>query len=247
MYEAIIDNKYEQFMELLGSDTESKCRNATQHMIHNNGMGIATFHYTPLTLASREQQYHMIECMLKIYGLDVNHVNYYGDTALHSLIKSVNKMNITNSKKSLQLLLSHDAVDVNLSNKEGVTPLILAVTKKTKHISIVKILLEHQGIDANVSDSNGFNALMHCVDGTQHSLNCVRAILQMRNIDMNAKNKKGETALVIAINYVNNLYNKSEVLLCIRQLLNYRTISIDDHLQKCDFFYCSALLSHGFI
>ncbi|CAL1539363.1 unnamed protein product, partial [Lymnaea stagnalis] len=88
-----------------------------------------------------------------------------------------------------KLLIQHGA-DINVSNEDRTTVLMLAVDQ----LDNVKLLLEH-GASANIQSDDGNTALMRALK--QHFDNIAKTLLAAE-ADVNIRNKRGENALLIA-------------------------------------------------
>jgi len=113
------------------------------------------------------------------------------------------------------LLLIKDSNYLNSLNKDGITPLILAI--QYSKIEIVKMLLDNPNIDINIQDKNGHTALIHAI--TNNKIEIVKMLLDHPNIDINFQNKNGNTALIHAISN-----NKIEI---VKMLLDHPNIDIN--------------------
>ena len=82
-------------------------------------------------------------------GADINAADTYGDTILITTV-------LSNHTDVVNYLLEQN-VDVNATNQEGVTALMLAARDK-KSIEIFKSLLSHPNININESKENGITA-----------------------------------------------------------------------------------------
>jgi ankyrin repeat protein len=89
-------------------------------------------------------------------------------------------------------LLKYDA-DVNLSDSDGDTPLMLARTPK-----IIDMLLNVKNIDINKRNLKNETALFNASNGNKYKL---EKLLEFDNIDVNIQNKWGKNAIM---NYIDN-------------------------------------------
>ena len=119
-------------------------------------------------------------------GADPNIANSYGDTCLHDAVQN------DCCTEVLQAIISH-GIDVNASNKNHVTALIIACHKG--NTDAINILLE-AGADPNITDSKGATCIHHAV-GEGHSKHVLETVVS-HGADVNAANKKSITALMLA-------------------------------------------------
>lgn len=125
--------------------------------------------------------------VLKYYEIDVNkYKNSRGNLILTQAIYD----------KDLQLLedlISLEEIDVNVKDKNGYVPLIVAVYGN--FFDGIKILLKREDLDINTSyDSD--TALTLAI---HYGYDTVAQLLIEKNIDINAQDKYGNTALILSI------------------------------------------------
>jgi ankyrin repeat protein len=83
------------------------------------------------------------------------------------------------------------AINVNITDKWGTTPLMIACSKNYKEI--VRLLLSHKDINVNLENSSGATALSLVSSWNKTSL--LRMLLDHPNIDVQYRNKYNQTAI----------------------------------------------------
>lgn len=130
-------------------------------------------------------------------GANINAVNDRGQTALHVPldVKNSNYKKYKLSKDTLELLLAKGA-DMNLKDKNGRTPLLLAA--ESADGEIVTLLLD-KGADVNAKDDeSGFTALHYAARSGKKD---AAEVLIARGADINTKDNQGHTPLYVAVNH----------------------------------------------
>lgn len=113
----------------------------------------------------------------------------HGNTVLHHLA-------ISDQPGTVSLLnsLIKKGLDVNASNKHGVTPLISAVVSCS--LDTIDALLLSKDLDINACDIDGRTALMKaCEDGKKHEI--IRRILNDPRVNISQTDNAGMSALMI--------------------------------------------------
>ena len=173
---------------------------------------------TPVMLVIPEDKREAMYRILIAHKADTTKKDAYGDTVLHSAT-------MTSLSPAVLEMLTASGADVNARNKDGVSPLLIAVQKR--NLSHVKFYAE-RGADINSADRAGTtplslalkdgqamlemlvnrtNALSHDSNGNTplHTAVIVNAsIEQIRYLvsltdDINARNKDGNNALYLAV------------------------------------------------
>jgi ankyrin repeat protein len=93
-------------------------------------------------------------------------------------------------------LLNNSQVDINLQDKWGWTPLMIAVRYSNKPKIIVKKLLGNPDIKINIQDKDGSTAL-HIASDIQ-KIDSLVELLNHPDIDINIENNEGKTAWDLA-------------------------------------------------
>ncbi len=136
-------------------------------------------------------------------GVDINHKDNYGNTAVGHAAES--------GKADVIAALLTFRPDVENVNEKGNTPLITAVKRLTntyqdKYRQCVKVLLEYSCTGVNIQNNDGDTALLCAVRDLSRSKDDtgeddhVRRIIELLiqyGADPGLKNKKGETAFTV--------------------------------------------------
>eukprot|EP00300_Choanocystis_sp_HF-7_P018970 c20195_g2_i2.p1 GENE.c20195_g2_i2~~c20195_g2_i2.p1 ORF type:complete len:451 (+),score=95.30 c20195_g2_i2:18-1370(+) len=135
--------------------------------------------------AIRHGYVDVVEELLKVPNIQINHQSREGETALHYAAASCHE-NI------LRKLLSHEAIDTTIVDKNGKTPLM----KVGASHGAIELLISHCGSSINAKDSTGMTALHHAAHnrnfiGVLHLLTC-------DDLDVNATTHTGRTPLMLA-------------------------------------------------
>ena len=93
----------------------------------------------------------------------------------------------------VQQLLKRRVVNVNYQDKDGLSPLLIAVIRGYE--AIVQLLLK-KGVDTSLTDKDDLTALMMAVKGGYQSL---VVLLLEYEADVTARNKDGQTPLMLAV------------------------------------------------
>lgn len=123
---------------------------------------------------------------LQKMGCDIDIPDNNGNHALHSAIWS-------DYPYEYEYLVEELEVDVNITNNNSETPLMLAAQRgMIRSIQFLKL----KDVDPNLQDVNGYTALHHAVD--RHKVNAVRELLLYDKVDLNIKANNQLTAREIA-------------------------------------------------
>ena len=118
---------------------------------------------TPVMLILPKEKTAEIYKLLITYRADLSQKDMFGDTVLHTA-------SMLNVGASTFAVLINGGADVNARNKEGVTPLSIAVQKND--LETVK-LLTAAGADIHTQDTNGESPLSIALAGTSEMLEAV--------------------------------------------------------------------------
>jgi ankyrin repeat protein len=113
---------------------------------------------TPIHLAVMyDTDLEILNLLLESGKVDINETTpEHGHTALH---KAIMKSKVVLSHVATALfLLSKEAINPNVADIDGVTPLHMAA-KYVKDMNLIDILLNHPDVDVNLMDNEGKNAL----------------------------------------------------------------------------------------
>ena len=100
-----------------------------------------------------------------------------------------------NDAPSVRILLRYYQHDINDSDSDGNTALILAACEH--NIEIVRMLLKITHIDVNRRNNQGYTALMFASSKGGH-IGIVRMLLNVQNTDMNLVDNEANTAIMFA-------------------------------------------------
>ncbi|KAI9723208.1 MAG: hypothetical protein M1812_001090 [Candelaria pacifica] len=101
-----------------------------------------------------------------------------------------------NDEFLLKLLLDHDNIDFNATDKRGITALHEAVSNSPK--AIVEILLERSELNINAQDDRWHRTPLHYT-ALKATDDTAAHWLYDERLDINARDKRGQTALHLAI------------------------------------------------
>ena len=150
-------------------------------------------HETALLLACVKKNEHAINVLLNA-GADPNIADDTdGDTCLHMAVRQGCSIEV------VQAIIDHGA-DVNATNKEHETALLLACVKKNEHA--INVLL-NAGADPNIADDTDGDTCLHMAVRQGCSIEVIQAIID-HGADVNATNKEHKTVLPLAACVVNN-------------------------------------------
>jgi len=120
---------------------------------------------TALTLASNwtrtDSTEKIVEILLQVPNLNVNHPVTGGTTALGYACRDGNKQS---TEKTVEMLLNHPQIDVNFQSTQGMTPLMHACEHvlDTSNKKIVEMLVKHPKINLNLKSKLGKSAIAYC-------------------------------------------------------------------------------------
>ena len=141
---------------------------------------------TALKLACLYQQQDSVRALLEA-GSSLNIADDKGNTCLHSVVMGCC------SKKIIRKIIDHGA-DVNATNKEHHTALLIACVNENEHA--IKVLL-NAGANPNIADDDDGDTCLHKAVRQGCNIEVVQAITD-HGADLNATNTKRRTALLIA-------------------------------------------------
>ena len=95
---------------------------------------------------------NVVRMLLAVDGIDVNHADRDGRTALLMASRS-------GYVDVVQALLDVEGIDVNKADRRGYTALMAA--SRWGHVNVVRMLLAVDGIEVNKRDGIGYTALRH--------------------------------------------------------------------------------------
>ena len=147
---------------------------------------------TPIHYAVRFGHVAVVKALLSQARVDVNIADNRGLTPLHHAIKD--EGDASRTTEVLRLLLQRDDIKVNLRNRDGETPLMRAVTKRSE--SAIKQLLDREDVDANATKHGKISPLSWAA--RQGWDTTAQQLLTRHDINVNNKDARGRTALMEA-------------------------------------------------
>lgn len=174
---------------------------------------------TILQFAVNGSEYPEVVDALINAGADVNAANASGLTSLMIATRQANnyEYNISqmmdspelkgidvykvieeNNRKNLQIVKSllDAGAEINLSNDDGTTPLMYAVTSNSNN-EIVKLMIEKKVLINQINDK-GENALIYAIKYSSNPEETIKILLE-GGIDVNRRDVKGKTAYDYAL------------------------------------------------
>jgi ankyrin repeat protein len=178
-----------------------------------------------LVIAARDLESKIVESIMIIPGIDVNAINDNGSTPLTlaafnryfpSSRRGASKIKLTSNPDldTVNAILKFPNVDINAVNKDGRSPLIMAVIGE--NVVVIKRLLEVPSIDVNARDKEGKTAFLLAAQYARSKDDeILKILLAYPGIDINIKDNEGLSAADIA--------DKTEVRDLIKQNPGYQS------------------------
>ena len=190
---------------------------------------------TALWFACTDGQNNFVKVLLDA-GADPNIADKYGDSCLHAAI------NGQCNTETMQKMVDQGA-DVNVINKDGATPLLLACS--IAQAESVALLLS-LGADPNMADADGETSILNAIEG-YCSVQTMQKLID-DGASVNAINNKGLTALLKAC-----AYRQMDVVNVLLEAGADPTIVDDVHYSslhaavdgRCSLDTLQALIDHG--
>ena len=139
---------------------------------------------TPIMLVLPKDKIYEIYSLLIQYKADLNQKDMFGDTLLHTAT-------IMNLDTNILSILINNGAELDVRNKEGVTPLIIAVQKN--NIPAISLFTSH-GANIFMQDTRGESPLSMAFKGSKDLFEAVLNETNVLNQDTN-----GNTPLHIAL------------------------------------------------
>ena len=144
---------------------------------------------TPLMEAVQERHIAIVQRLLAFEYIEINAQEHWDQSALTYAIRLEQ-----NSTQILKLLLACDNIDVNLEDKGGRTPLMVAVESGNEEA--IPLLLAHRDIQVNKRNWRGRTALN--IAAVLGNTIATQLLLAHGDIQVNIRDNKGQTALHLA-------------------------------------------------
>jgi ankyrin repeat protein len=141
---------------------------------------------TPLLLALTHGHAEVVKYLLE-EGADATLADEDGNTALYQAVE-------LDQAEIVRLLLSRSKAELNVRGERGMTPLLLALSRR--HTEMVKYLLE-EGADVQMKYVTG-NTALYLAAGRGHA-EFVRLLLSYSKAELNMRGQHGMTPLLLAL------------------------------------------------
>jgi ankyrin repeat protein len=213
--DAISNNKFDDFIQLLGENDEERRENAMRNLQNPNENG----RITPFMLACFYGCDRMLEYMLNLGNIDINHKDATGLSCLqhaahlnHDYFIWQNAPNILEGgRRCVKLLLSSPRIDVNAaiynhSLMDSSTFIISMTVYSDAHLPVLRMLLSHK--DIYIPEDILMTSIIYGQWLNFHSL--------VRYADVNYVNHLGKSVLRTTI----DRRNTNLALVAVRQLID---------------------------
>lgn len=139
---------------------------------------------TPLHRACSCDNYAVFKVLIDLPAIDVNAVNDSGKTPLHLICGITTEY--ANRSQAVEKLLANPRIEVNIKDKDGVIPIIVAASNCD--VDSLKLLInyKHTDLDAKNNDGKGLDELISESGGDAKS-ECLDIIQEARRIRECAK------------------------------------------------------------
>ena len=162
------------------------------------------FGNTPLSLCFQHKDDELLEMLM--IDSDISKANFNGQSPLHVAIS-------IGWQEAISMLISRGA-NVNVQDKHGDTPLIVAREASDRNLDVIKVLLD-SGADVNHINHNSNTALHKIYPMSDealledtHQLAEIMTLLIDAGGNINARNLCGNSPLFVAVDVGNNLAAK---------------------------------------
>eukprot|EP01101_Sappina_pedata_P012196 TRINITY_DN8335_c0_g1_i1.p1 TRINITY_DN8335_c0_g1~~TRINITY_DN8335_c0_g1_i1.p1 ORF type:complete len:411 (-),score=125.38 TRINITY_DN8335_c0_g1_i1:72-1304(-) len=140
---------------------------------------------TPLIIACENGHLDFVRELLRL-GVSLNLADCEGRTALHKTV-------LKGNTDILRALLMQSALDPNIQDNNGHSPLVLAI--HNNQLLVIDQLLERDGLSTDVEDPSGQQPIHHACKAS--SFKAIRSLAK-NNVDINSKNREGLAPIHIA-------------------------------------------------
>ena len=141
---------------------------------------------TPLHIACKNGNIHIIQLLLKENCNYVNVLDNHGDTPLHIAV-------LLRTVETVKCLLEIHTCNPNLKNEVGYTPLHVAC--RLNNVEVIDMLTADKRCDVNTQSNIKNTALHIAVSSDDKRVKKIQCLLENNKCDPNIKNKDGTTSL----------------------------------------------------
>ena len=138
-------------------------------------------------------------------------------------------------KESVEILITHPEIDINLSSYYGLSPLMLALD----HLEIFKLLISRPDIDNNTTNYEGQTVLHYACKN--HNIECMKLLLSHPSVDVYKEDENDCNALELF--YIGDEFSK-EALEMFRYILTNYNLDIEDCLRNGNVEVLKIIIFH---
>lgn len=178
-----------------------------------------------LDIAVRYEQPEAVKQLLSDTELNVVLPDGEGNTMLHHIAL------LHRWPDLLGPLLCHPRIDINVIDKDGSTPLMLACAAGTHGKEVLDLLLRREDLNVNAQNKDGTTALHEAVkDHPNETKESAEMLLHRPDLALNIKDAMGDTPLLAAVKYTVGKHRTVVIDLLLKQ----KGIDVDarDHLEE---------------
>jgi hypothetical protein len=242
LVQSIVENRIDDFKQLLGSDDETRKTTALIKFQHTYPRQLSSTNVCVYEIVVRYYRYEMLAYLLQ---LGIGAVNYAGFNALITCIEHAYSVSVANDRLKCAQLLLQNSDNIDYCIMTNTVPLFYAA--QLRSLEIMKIILKHPNIDVNVAPNATRCTPLMKATRDAHAAH-VRLFVQHKTIVVRTLRNATLTALHVI------QYNEC-ALMCIRQLLHHRDMNVCKMDRFCKkvmrktrrnrMHHVWALLTHG--